>query len=204
MIKQNINYNRIASLLSILLVFALIIASLFNNSINTYFDELFGLSGIAKTELKKIEQITDSVETAFVQRVIDGDTFELKNGIKIRMLNVDTPESVKQNTAVQCYALEAKEKLKRLIENKNIYLTSDKDKKDRYNRDLRFVYLSLIDAEKQNIEKSINFEIVKNGYARSIAYKPNTTFSNTFNSSMSEAISKKIGLWGACSEPFVS
>jgi micrococcal nuclease len=55
-----------------------------------------------------------------VIRIIDGDTFEIENGDKVRMIGIDAPE-LKDNAG-----LESKNHLKLLIENKYVSLIEDK------------------------------------------------------------------------------
>lgn len=103
-----------------------------------------------------------ATSTIRVIRVVDGDTFEvIVNGQteKIRMLGIDTPESVDPRKPVQCFAKEATKKLQELIFEKEIVLTPDftNDDRDKYNRLLR--YVSRPDG------LLVNEEMIKEGYA---------------------------------------
>ena len=84
-------------------------------------------------------------EKSIVDRVVDGDTFVAKksNGeqIKVRLIGVDTPETVKPNTPVQPYGKEASNYSKQHLNNKDVYLEYDKEKEDRYGRTLAYVWL---------------------------------------------------------------
>lgn len=139
-------------------------------------------------------------EIGKVQRVVDGDTVELQDGRKIRYLNADTPETKKPNTAVQCFGLEASKYNKELVEGKNVQLVPDKEKQDRYGRDLRFIFLENEDTTK--IENSVNAKLVKLGFARTIIIKPNNTYEKVFKELEYEAKQQNIGLWKSCSKPF--
>ena len=143
----------------------------------------------------------DGIEKSQVRRVIDGDTVELTNGQKIRFLNIDTPETVKANTPVMCYGPEASTFTKKLLTDKMVQLTADKEANDQYGRGLRFIFLDGVDTS--NIENSINAELVKNGFARMVVYKPNNTYAKEFQTWENEAKSKKLGLWGVCKNPFI-
>ena len=151
---------------------------------------------------KKTEIIGDRVEKVYVERSVDGDTIELSDGRKVRFLSMDTPETVKANTPIMCYGPEAKEASKKLVEHKTIYLNYDKEKTDRYGRDLRFLYLTEQDAKDQNIDKSVNAGLVRDGYARSISYSPNTLARKPFDALMQTAQDQKIGVWSKCAKPF--
>lgn len=163
--------------------------------------DAFSSSKITSTS-NSTQQISDKVEKVYVQRSIDGDTIELSDGRKVRFLSMDTPETVKPNTPVMCYGPEAKTVSKNLVEHKTIYISFDKEKVDRYNRDLRFLYLNEIDAQNQDYLKSVNAELVREGFARSISYSPNTLAKKDFDVLMQKAQSQKLGLWGKCPKPF--
>ncbi len=57
-----------------------------------------------------------------VDRVVDGDTFVLKSGDKVRLIGVDTPESYDPNKPVEYFAEEAKVFLEKLISGKSVRL----------------------------------------------------------------------------------
>jgi micrococcal nuclease len=143
----------------------------------------------------------DGIEKSQVKRVVDGDTVELTNGQKIRLLNIDTPETVKANTPIMCFGPEASTFTKKLLTDKMVQLTYDKEANDQYGRGLRFIFLDGVDTG--NVENSINAELVKNGFARMVVYKPNNTYAKEFQAWENEAKSKKLGLWGKCKNPFV-
>lgn len=97
-----------------------------------------------------------------VTRVVDGDTFEVSiDGTveKVRMLGIDTPESVDPRRPVQCFAKEATKKLKELIEGQEVILTQDfsNDDRDKYDRLLRYV------ARSDGLQ--VNEEMIRLGYA---------------------------------------
>ncbi|MEM4230373.1 MAG: thermonuclease family protein [Candidatus Pacearchaeota archaeon] len=89
-------------------------------------------------------------ENKIVTKVIDGDTIIVSGGQTIRLLGVDTDEK-----GYPCY-YEAKTKLEKILLDKEVYLESDKEDKDQYNRLLRYVF---IDGE------NINIKLVKEGLA---------------------------------------
>src|SRR6476660_2136883 len=73
-------------------------------------------------------------ETARVQRVVDGDTIVLAGGERVRYIGVDTPESVKPGTPVQCFAEKASAFNDRLVEGERVQLRYDAERQDRYGR----------------------------------------------------------------------
>ncbi len=142
------------------------------------------------------------IEEAKVNRVVDGDTIELTDGQKIRYLYIDTPETVKPNTPVMCYGIDAKTYNKKSVDQKTIFLAFDKQPTDRYGRTLAFIYLNKEDASNNNIQKSLNADMVKKGYAKAVSYSPNTTFKKDFESMMVTAQESKKGAWANCPNPF--
>jgi micrococcal nuclease len=149
---------------------------------------------------KQIKNNFDNIEKSQVSRVIDGDTIVLSDGRTVRYLNVDTPETVKPNTPVQCYGPEAKKENINLVDSKEVWLKKDVESSDRYNRDLRFVWLAGRDTN--DISQTINAYMVKNGFARVMVIKPNNTYQDYFEKLEKEAKEAKRGIWGACPQPF--
>lgn len=145
---------------------------------------------------------TGEVEKVTVNRIVDGDTIELTDGRKIRYLNMDTPETVKPNTPVMCYGMDAKAYNKKAVDQKTIWLNFDKDPTDRYGRTLAFIYLDEQNANSNNVTQSLNADMVKKGYSRAISYSPNTTYKKDFESWMVTAREAKKGAWEACPRPF--
>src|SRR5436190_20951538 len=70
--------------------------------------------------------------TARVERVVDGDTIVLSDGERVRYIGMDTPESVKPGTPVQCYAKAAARENERLIGGQQVRLRYDAERYDRY------------------------------------------------------------------------
>jgi micrococcal nuclease len=149
-----------------------------------------------------LSKSTSSVEEVVVNRVVDGDTVELRDGRKIRLLNIDTPETVKPNTPVMCYGKEAKARMVELVDKKTVWLTYDKEKQDKYGRTLAFIYTDKDNATNQKVEASANFTMIKSGLARAVFYPPNTTYKREFTSINQFVVDKKLGLWAACPKPF--
>ncbi|MCK9360994.1 thermonuclease family protein [Patescibacteria group bacterium] len=110
------------------------------------------------------EEMGDSTSTnAYVSRAVDGDTLEaaLDDGteVKIRMLGVNTPESVDPRRPVECFGKEASKHTAELVAGKRVLLRADPqaDEVDRYGRLLRNVYLE--DGT------DVNAVLVRDGYA---------------------------------------
>lgn len=128
-----------------------------------------------------------------VKQFLDGDTVLVDmNGTeeKIRFIGIDTPETHKENTPVQCYGPAAAAYTKNRVGTQRIRLVSDSltTNRDRYDRLLRYVYLE--DGA------NLNLELVQKGYA--FAYAFPFAKSQEFNAAMESAQKAKSGLWGNC------
>src|SRR5262245_41751000 len=77
---------------------------------------------------------------AKVVRVIDGDTIEAGGG-DVRLIGVDTPETVKPGTPVQCYGPQASAFTHRLLEGRTVRLVFGVERRDVYGRRLAYAYL---------------------------------------------------------------
>jgi YD repeat-containing protein len=79
-------------------------------------------------------------ETVTVQRVLDGDTLDLTDGRRIRLLGIDAPEMSHEDQRAEPYSQEATDWLRSRIEGASVSLRIDSAKKDRYGRTLAWVY----------------------------------------------------------------
>ncbi|MBX4187052.1 MAG: thermonuclease family protein [Candidatus Doudnabacteria bacterium] len=127
-----------------------------------------------------------------VAQVIDGDTVVLINGDHVRYIGIDTPEEFDQRKPVQCFAKEAAEKNRQLVEGKKIKFEKDVNTYDKYGRWLGYVYLE--DGT------FVNEKLVRDGFAFSYVYPPDIFKSEIFIAAETYARENKLGLWsGQCS-----
>jgi micrococcal nuclease len=129
--------------------------------------------------------------TARVERVVDGDTIVLAGGERIRYIGVDTPESVKPGTPVQCYAKAASHFNARLVEGRRVRLRYDAERQDRYGRTLAYVFRSQDGL-------FVNAELVRRGYATTLTIPPNVAHADDFRQLARGARRAGRGLWSAC------
>lgn len=129
-----------------------------------------------------------------VTQFTDGDTIAVNmNGKteKVRFIGVDTPETHKPNTPVQCFGPQAAAFTKQFIGTNQVRLTADplNTDRDRYDRLLR--YVSLPDGT------VVNAELIKQGYG---FYYPYFPFSRKaeFAGYGAKAQADKVGLWNVC------
>ncbi len=137
-------------------------------------------------------------QNAVVEFVVDGDTVDLTiDGVseRVRLIGIDTPETVNRQTPEQCYGAEASAALRELLPvGTTVRVERDKDIRDRFGRLLLYVYRADDDV-------FINRWMVENGYATAISYRPNTAFEEEFARIERQATADQLGLWGACDGP---
>jgi micrococcal nuclease len=143
--------------------------------------------------------ITPTAQQSYkVTKVIDGDTLQVQsNGTTetVRLIGVDTPETVDPRKPVQCYGPEASAETKRLLEGKQVTLEADPSQgdRDKYGRLLRYVYWFT------NTEYLlVNEALIFNGFGREYTYDNPYQYQKLFKASQDSAQANKRGLWGAC------
>ncbi len=130
--------------------------------------------------------------TAYVSRVVDGDTVEVRLGGReedVRYIGVDTPETVKPDTPVQCFGPQASAFNHALVEDRRVRLVFGVERRDVYGRLLAYVYLG---------ERFVNAELVRRGLARTLTIPPNDRFADRLKRLEIAAARAGRGLWGAC------
>lgn len=119
---------------------------------------------------------------AIVVRIGDGDTFVVNlDGVQetVRIIGIDTPESRKPNTPVQCYAEQAADYLAGLMPvGSTVVLQVGREPRDRFNRLLAYVW-----KDGQPIAE----QLLVRGYARTMAIRPNTDRAAHYDALMRDA-----------------
>lgn len=133
---------------------------------------------------------------ARVTRVVDGDTVVLEDGQRLRYIGVDTPEEFDRRKPVQCFAKEAAEANRRLVEGKLIAYTHDVHERDRYGRLLGYVWL--LDGRQGTMGTFVNEKLIRDGDAFAWAYGKDTSKSELFAAAEADAKAHHRGLWSAC------
>ena len=131
---------------------------------------------------------------ARVTRVVDGDTIAVTidgRREKVRYIGIDTPETKKPNTPVQCFGKAAGHENERLVDRQNVRLVLDAEARDRYGRLLAYVYRA-----KDNM--FVNAELVRRGFATTLTVPPNVRFASLFSKLARDARRAGRGLWSRC------
>jgi micrococcal nuclease len=128
-----------------------------------------------------------------VVHVADGDTINVRlsdgRTERVRYIGIDTPESVKPGTPVQCFAKKASHYNASLVEGRQVTLRLDAEERDRYGRLLAYVYTE---------GRFVNRELVARGYARTLTIPPNVAHADEFARLARSAHEAGVGLWRAC------
>jgi micrococcal nuclease len=144
---------------------------------------------------------------ADVIRVVDGDTIEARIGDRVedvRLIGVDTPETVKPDTPVQCFGERASHFTKRRLTGRRVGLVFGVERRDIYGRLLAYVYLANRtlyvpqDVQSPQRRQLFNAILVRRGLARSLTIPPNDRFAPLFRRLELTAARAGHGLWGAC------
>ncbi len=164
----------------------IIIAAVFNFlPINLYRD---------LPHLNTADLVNDKDRTSYylVTRVVDGDTIVVDvNGAeeKVRLIGINTPETVDPRRTVECYGVEASAYMKSMANNQYIQLEYDssQDKRDKYHRLLAYAYLQ--DGQ------MLNKKMIADGYAYEYTYNKPYKYQKEFKAAQSVASYSNRGLW---------
>lgn len=146
------------------------------------------------------QETVASKEWHRVVKVYDGDTFKLDNGVKVRLIGIDTPEShdnpklardVKKQGKSKRELLrmgqQAAEFSQSLLQDQLVRLEYDVSPLDKYQRTLAYVYLQ--DGT------FVNAKIIREGYAYPLTIPPNVKYAHQFKEYFDEARLNQRGLW---------
>jgi endonuclease YncB( thermonuclease family) len=134
------------------------------------------------------------VREALPLEVIDGDTIRVMfrgEITTIRLIGIDTPETVHPSEPDECYGQHAKEFTESRVDGHVLELAFDVQRRDQYGRTLAYV---AVDGW------FLNLLLVRRGFATVATYPPNVHFADAFLAAQRVARENGAGLWGACKE----
>lgn len=180
----------------LVLLLLLIVASIFSPKFEKYIpskDVLSEKISITPT-LHSSGQATEVLQNGQVAKVVDGDTIEVYlNGKKekIRIIGINSPETVDPRRPVECFGKEASAYARSLLTGKIVTLEADETQanRDKYSRLLRYVY---IDGK-----TDFGLEMIRNGYAYEYTYDLPYKKQAEYKNAQNEAQTKGTGLWGS-------
>lgn len=138
------------------------------------------------------EQIELEKDEVIINRVVDGDTINVKfaNGEteSVRLLLIDTPESVHPNKPVQPFGEEASEFAKEVLQEGDVVtLEKGNPERDKYDRLLGYIWID---------DVNFNQLMLEEGYARiAYVYEPNTKYLDEFEKAEKKAKSEGKNIW---------
>lgn len=142
----------------------------------------------AKPQASAGPSVLDTVPAATgdeypVTRIVDGDTLHLDRkgeDVTVRLLRVNTRERGEWGYK------QGQTELKRLVEGKRVRLTSDDEPKDRYGRELAYIFVG---------DKNVNLEMVRSGWSPFFTRYGKGQYAADFAQAEAEARRAKRGLW---------
>ena len=135
-----------------------------------------------------------------IERVVDGDTLLTRSGTRLRMIGMNTPETVssaqrKDGAPPECFGPEASRYTKQLLPSgAAVRLETDVEPTDQYGRSLAYVFRSTDGM-------FINGQLVREGFAVQKSYGRNHNYDRLLREYQKEAQQARRGLWGKCSDP---
>lgn len=130
-----------------------------------------------------------------VAAVVDGDTVDLRLGgevERVRLLGIDTPETVHPDRPVECFGPEASARTAQLLApGTEVAVQRDVEARDRYGRLL--LYLWRIDDG-----MFVNLDLVRGGFAEPLSIAPNVAHRAELAAAASAARSTGAGRWSSC------
>ena len=153
----------------------------------------FGLLVIAGSLFFASPALAQTSQSVTVERVVDGDTIEVNPTLSwtedVRLLGVDTPETVDPNEPVEPYGPEASTFTKQQLEGERVTLIFDQEKTDQYRRTLAYVRIS-------SQSETFNETLLRQGYAQLYVVPPNDRFEARFSQAQDQARQAQRGIWG--------
>lgn len=142
---------------------------------------------------------------AVVIRVVDGDTVEARidgDVEDVRLIGVDTPETVKPGAPVECFGAQASRFTHGVLEGRRVRLVFGVERRDHYGRLLAYVYLPRrtlsVPQHVKSPTRLFNAELIRRGLARTLTIPPNDRFAPRLRRLELAAARSGRGLWGAC------
>jgi micrococcal nuclease len=131
-------------------------------------------------------------QEAAVVSVVDGDTIDvqLSDGSthRVRIIGIDTPETVAPNEPVGCWGPEASARTRELLLGATVWLERDTSETDRFGRLVRYVWLE---------DTLVEHILLAEGHATAFPFNPDTRRADEFAAIEAAAAASGVGMWGA-------
>jgi micrococcal nuclease len=154
---------------------------------------LFAIGGQASEQAGAAERLTGRV-----LRAVDGDTLDGGETETVRLIGVDTPETVKPDTPVQCFGPQASAFEHRTVEGRRVRLLTGVEPRDVYGRLLAYVWVLPSPDRPARPAIFLEVELLRRGLARTLTFHPNDRFADRFQVLEQKSSRAGKGLWNAC------
>ena len=133
-----------------------------------------------------------------VVQVLDGDTVKIATAdgrLTLRLIGIDTPETVHPTKPVECFGPEASDEAKRLLSGQEVWLELDPGQgvTDRYDRMLVYLWTSPTEM--------FNWHMIRDGFATEYTYDTAYNHRGAFLAAERAAVAEQRGFWGECQTP---
>lgn len=136
----------------------------------------------------KIVDIKPGYDLFRVKTVYDGDTVELEDDRKIRLLGINAPEIQHRDKPSEAGGEEAKRWLIEQLKDSRVWLEMSEEKTDKYDRTLAHLF-----TEKK---QHLNLQLVAAGLASVSIYPLNLLYVDELLKAENQAEQAKLGIWG--------
>jgi len=153
------------------------------------------LATVAACSQTAPRSVEGTPESPVVAEIVDGDTILIDFGSRtesVRLLGVDTPETLDPNRPVQCYGAEATAFVEETIPpGTALRLERDEQARDHFGRLLLYVFRAGDDA-------FVNAALVAQGFGDVSVFEPNIAYAAMLRELQTRALTAGLGLWGVC------
>lgn len=130
----------------------------------------------------------------WVDDVIDGDTLDVRSAegvVRVRIIGIDTPETVDPRRPAECFGAEASAKAEELLAGKVVVLAADASQgdADKYGRALRYVSVNGVD---------VGLALIEGGFAEEYTYDAPYERQTAYQEAEATAEISGAGMWTAC------
>lgn len=132
-------------------------------------------------------KLQEPSQTQSVRYIHDGDTLELKDGKRIRMIGINTPEIGYRDEPPQPLAIKARDLLRTQLRSGRIFIVYDQDRYDKYGRVLAHVF----DDQQNNVAAWL----IQKGLGFAVSVPPNLRYRKCYHSAEQEAVMANRGVW---------
>lgn len=151
---------------------------------------------IIVTACSATSEPAETPTTPVLVDVVDGDTIVVRFSTgaeeRVRLLGIDTPETIDPSRPVQCFGSQATEALSLLLPaGTPLRLERDVEARDRYGRLLGYIF-------RADDDLFVNTELLRGGFADLSIYPPNEAYRSELTAAVTAARTSAAGLWSAC------